>query len=319
MQPRRLMMRTLAAGAVCAGFIPATIAVASGSDPSTAGDDPYCAAHLELEAATNGEDPAAIEAAIAGAQAAAPDELQDAITTAIETAPSEEPPSPEFTEAYGALVDYVRENCGFAEIDVLAKDYSYGGIGGEVAAGPTIINLINEGTEFHEIVLLRRGEGVTMPVEELLALPEEEAFAQVTFAGFVIAAPGTEGSGVVDLAPGEYIALCFIPKGTTPEAMEEMMAAEGSMAEGSMAEGTMPEGSMAEGTMPEGTMAEGSMPAGSAPEGSAPAGGEGPPHFMEGMIVEFSVVEGGATDTGTTMVMDMTATTEAGSDTTAAG
>ena len=35
--------------------------------------------------------------------------------------------------------------------------------------------------------------------------------------GAAFAFPGTEGFTVVDLEPGRYIAVCFIPQGLTPE------------------------------------------------------------------------------------------------------
>ena len=187
MQHRRVTT-LVALGATVAGLVPATLAAASGPSPAAA--DEYCAAHLALEAAIANEDEEDDAAAVEAAIAAAPEEVAEALNTVAENEPTDGPPSPEFLEAYGVVVDYVRENCGFAEIDVLAQDYSFGGIGGEVAAGPTIINLLNEGTEYHEMIVFRRNEGVTQPLEELLALPGDEAFAMLTFVGAVIARPG---------------------------------------------------------------------------------------------------------------------------------
>ncbi|MDQ3738852.1 MAG: hypothetical protein M3337_06760, partial [Actinomycetota bacterium] len=76
--------------------------------------------------------------------------------------------------------------------------------------------------EVHEIILIRRNDDVTESFDELLALPEEEAMSKTTFAGAAFADPGEEGQAVVNLEAGEYIALCFIPEGTTPEVMAEM-------------------------------------------------------------------------------------------------
>jgi hypothetical protein len=68
--------------------------------------------------------------------------------------------------------------------------------------------------EPHELVLFRVNDGVTETIEELLALPEEEAFSKVTPAGVVFAdAPGSEAATMLDLEPGRYAAVCFIPIG----------------------------------------------------------------------------------------------------------
>jgi hypothetical protein len=57
-----------------------------------------------------------------------------------------------------------------------------------------------------------------------LALPEEEVESAVTFAGVAFAAPDAEAFAVVDLEPGSYVMVCFLPVGATPEVMAEMEA-----------------------------------------------------------------------------------------------
>ncbi|HEX6425370.1 MAG TPA: hypothetical protein VFZ79_17925 [Acidimicrobiales bacterium] len=108
------------------------------------------------------------------------------------------------------------ENCGWATLDVVTVDYAFDGIPAEVAAGPTSFELTNDGPEVHEIALLRKNDGVTESFDELLALPEEEAGDKVTFTGVAGPVPAGEGAYLVaDLEPGEYLALCFLPVGTT--------------------------------------------------------------------------------------------------------
>lgn len=188
--------------------------------------DAFCQAELDVEAAVVTGDPAAIEPAFAALQQSAPEDVAPAVETAITEAEAflaeGGTPTPEFDDAYAEVVGFVSDNCGFGALDVLAQDYSFGGIGPEVPAGPTVINLVNDGTEVHEIVLIRKNDDVTESFEELLALPERQAMRKTTFAGVAFADPGEEGKTVVDLEAGEYIALCFIPVGTTPEVMAEM-------------------------------------------------------------------------------------------------
>lgn len=66
-------------------------------------------------------------------------------------------------------------------------------------------------------------------------MPQEETMELATVVGApALAPPGTDAYTVVDLEPGEYVAVCFIPVGTTaldgpppegpPHAMQGMVA-----------------------------------------------------------------------------------------------
>ncbi len=100
-------------------------------------------------------------------------------------------------------------------ITVVAKDYRFEGLPTTVPAGTTF-TLDNQGTEVHELIVVRRNDGVTQTWDELLALPEDQVNQYITFVGQVMAAPGTvaEGDIVVD-QQGDYFAGCFVPQGTT--------------------------------------------------------------------------------------------------------
>jgi len=155
---------------------------------------------------------------------------------------------------------------------------------------------------------------------------QAEAFGQITFVTVVFTAPGTEASTVADLTPGEYIAVCFVPVGSTPEVMEEMMAAEDT-APGSTTEtaataaeagGSVPAGTMdTAATAPESSASMDTAAAGTTTGDSAPAGEEelGPPHVVEGMYIEFTVVDGASGDPAATTATEMSDTTQAGDDT----
>jgi uncharacterized cupredoxin-like copper-binding protein len=84
------------------------------------------------------------------------------------------------------------------------------------AAVGTAFSLRNDGAEAHEMALVRRNPGVAESFEELLQLPDDEAFAFITFVGQVMANPGAtaEGTLVAD-QPGDYLMICFFPVGLT--------------------------------------------------------------------------------------------------------
>jgi hypothetical protein len=155
-------------------------------------------------------------------------------------------------------------------IMVTAYEYGFGDLPTSVPAG-TSLGLRNIGAELHEMILVRKNDGVTESWDELLALPEEEAFQKATALGPLFAAPGEAASmGIGATGPepmtvitveleGDYIALCFIPQGVTE--------------------------------MPDFGAEAASSPGASAAADPAP---EGPPHFVLGMRQEFTVTSAGS-------------------------
>jgi hypothetical protein len=155
--------------------------------------------------------------------------------------------SPEVEEASETVHDFDLESCGWGEAAVEATDYAFEGIEDTYEAGVVSFDLTNGGEEMHEMGIFRKNDGVTESFDELLALDQEEAEAKATDVTFVEpTAPGDSDYSVVDLEPGEYMAVCFLPVGATPELFEAVESGE-----------------------------------------QAPP--EGPPHFVQGMKVEFTV------------------------------
>jgi hypothetical protein len=154
--------------------------------------------------------------------AAAPPELEahlqvqsDALDQVAETGDFSAFESPEVTAASEATHAYDLEACGWTNVAVDAADYSFAGLPDQLDAGVVSFELTNGGTEVHEMVLLRKNDGVTETFDELLALPEEEAMEKATMVGLAgPIPPGEPGYAVVDLDAGEYMAVCFIPVGT---------------------------------------------------------------------------------------------------------
>jgi hypothetical protein len=210
------------------------IALVSGLALAGCGDDEgasekyneYCANELAVEQAIAVEDMEAMEAAAAALIESAPDDdAREAAQAAIDAAAGlEGPPDAAFNETYGEMIDIIKDNCGYGEVDVEAKEYSFSGIGDEVDAGPTVITFDNEGEEYHELLIMKRVEGDETPVTDLLAMEQDEVMQFVQPAGMAFAGPDTTGYTVVDLEPGKYVVVCFLPEGATQEAFDEMMA-----------------------------------------------------------------------------------------------
>jgi hypothetical protein len=212
-------------------------AAAAGASTSP---DPYCDAALAIETAgepdidfaTATEDEIAEAAKTFAAEtmrpladdvlAAAPAELEadlqvqsDALDEVAETGDFSAFETPEVLAASEATHGYDLETCGWTSVAVDAADYSFAGLPDQMDAGVVSFELTNGGTEVHEMVLLRKNDGVTESFDELLALPEEEAMEKVTMVGLAgPVPPGEPAYAVVDLDAGEYMAVCFIPVGT---------------------------------------------------------------------------------------------------------
>jgi hypothetical protein len=186
---------------------------------------------LDFETATPDEQAAALrdyatetmQPLVAAALAAVPDEIADegdvasrAIDEMAETGDPSAMDRADVVAANETLHAFDLENCGWARQDVTATEYAFAGLPDQLEAGPVSFELSNDGTELHELQLFRRNEGVTEPVDELLALPEDQVMAKVTLVDSgAFAPPGESGYLVVDLDAGDYIALCFIPAGMT--------------------------------------------------------------------------------------------------------
>jgi hypothetical protein len=247
---------------------PASLAVDGSAEASSPEAEAFCTAEVAAEAAFASEDPAQIGPAVEALTGAAPADAAPLVEAVLANAENQE--SPEFAEAYSALIEYMKANCGFAELGVAASDYAFGGVPTELPAGPIIVSIENIGQELHVFEVARINDDVTLSTEELFALPEEEVFTMITMVGGAFAAPGSTGHTVMDLTPGRYIAVCPIPQGLTPEVEAQLAESEGSAPEGSA---------------PSATDTAGTEPAGSVPGGPS----LGPPHFTLGMFQEFTV------------------------------
>lgn len=120
--------------------------------------------------------------------------------------------------------------CGADENRVTAVNYAFQGMPATLEAGRRLFRLHNAGTELHEMIFLRKKTTTTESFDAILALGaenQEEAEEKVDETGAVFAFPATGGgpeavdsSVFLDLTPGQYAVVCFIPVGLTPAAAE---------------------------------------------------------------------------------------------------
>jgi hypothetical protein len=196
----------------------------------------FCETRVGLEQAFNAEQPdaAAITGLLGDLEASAPSELaanatglSGVLATAAESGgdPTEDPA---FGENIGPIDEFTLTECGYETVAATGVEYSFEGVPETVPAGIVGFELINDGAEPHEMVILRINDGVTGTVEELLALPEEEAMQNLTFVGAAFAEPGQSGATFPELEAGRYAAACFVPVGGgeegPPHFMQGMMA-----------------------------------------------------------------------------------------------
>jgi hypothetical protein len=207
----------------------------------------YCDTYFGIEAAFAADEPDPEEAGalLDDLEASHPEEVDEPLAIMVPAARAalEGDPSgiesQEFSEAANVTGAYNIANCEANTGSVETIDYGFVGVPAEVEAGRQIIEITNGGQEFHEMVLIRKNDGVTQSFSEILALPEEEGLALATpVAGQFAGPPGNTAHLYADLEAGEYVAICFIPVGATVDAPEDL---------------------------------------------------QGPPHFTQGMVSEFTV------------------------------
>ncbi len=117
-------------------------------------------------------------------------------------------------ETYTGFLSGAIESCDFDAVGVTAVDYAFEDVPATIPAGTVAFELTNASeAEEHEMIVMRKADGVTQSWTELLALEEEESegLAEFTTAGF--APPGGTGATMAELEPGSYVMVCFIPVG----------------------------------------------------------------------------------------------------------
>jgi hypothetical protein len=122
-----------------------------------------------------------------------------------------------------------------AAVSIEMREYAYVGIPERIAPGQQIWRVITTGEQPHELALLKVPAGTTFDqIMTALATPPDAtpepgglAFTDLVPVGGVgYLSPGRTAWAVLDLAPGTYAALCFVPDRETgmPHAAMGMVA-----------------------------------------------------------------------------------------------
>lgn len=163
--------------------------------------------------------------------ASAPDEIKDDAAVADKAVSELEKSGdfeavfekPENIKAFNNLHAFDLENCDWGQVEAVATNYKFDGVPATVPAGVTSFEFDNNGTEQHEMVIFRKNDGETMTFDQILAIEDEaEAEKHVQFIGATGGDPNDPEDlyAIADVKPGDYVMVCFIPLGSTPEAVK---------------------------------------------------------------------------------------------------
>ena len=120
----------------------------------------------------------------------------------------------ETSVSYFGLVSDSLEGCVDEIVEVTGVDYAFQGAPSTfpTEAGLRFVN-DSENGEAHEFIIFKKAEGETRTAEEILNDPATEENGPGEFSGGAFAPPGATAGSFLDLAAGDYLAVCFIPVG----------------------------------------------------------------------------------------------------------
>jgi uncharacterized cupredoxin-like copper-binding protein len=97
-----------------------------------------------------------------------------------------------------------------ADINVVMADFAFA-IPGEIKSGEQLWKVTNEGQQIHHMVIMKPNEGKT--VEDILSFdPASGGEEPATEVGIIeVMTNGESAYKTMNLEPGEYIAICFMP------------------------------------------------------------------------------------------------------------
>lgn len=207
--------------------------------PTTAAvdDEPaaFCTAAGELVQtfSTGGDPSTALEAAIAAAPDSLGTQLRDlgeqfgaAAQTAAETGDDSAFLAADLRKAAAETFGAMASTCDYQTADLDATEHSFGDVPAELEPALTAFHLANEGEQVHELLLYRRADGATGDLADIVNEDPNVSDGRLDEAGVMLpAGPGEESVLLIDLAPGDYVMVCFIQDGTT--SIDQLTSTEG--------------------------------------------------------------------------------------------
>ena len=125
----------------------------------------------------------------------------------------------------------IASNCDYQTANISATEYKFGGLPATLAAGPTAFHMTNRGSEVHEMLFYRRAKGTEGDIVSIVNDEPTVSDGRLEEIGVMLpAAPGEDSVLLVDLTPGDYVAVCFVAEGTT--SMAQVAAHAGGDASG---------------------------------------------------------------------------------------
>ena len=111
-------------------------------------------------------------------------------------------------------------------VTVNAREYAFEGLPGTLDAGPYSFTVANQGSEVHELQLFRV-EDAAPSSAELQSMPDNDLLELLERVGAASADPDDNATFDAELESGRYLAVCFVPVGTTPDEGHEGHEMEG--------------------------------------------------------------------------------------------
>ena len=165
----------------------------------------------------------AAQTALSQAESTAPPEIASqvqAVVAATQTAAqSGRDPNqvdPNFEQNFNVLQRYRYNACGYTQVDVTGVEYEFLGLPKTVPAGNVAIRFTDNGTELHELEIVRvKGKD---SAKKIAGLSEKELAKKTESVGGTFATQGQTSYTIADMSkPGRYVALCHLPVGSTSE------------------------------------------------------------------------------------------------------
>jgi hypothetical protein len=151
-------------------------------------------------------------------------EAVDFVRTAIDDAAGgdrRDYDAPERGAATTTILAWAHDRCGYTQVEVTYRDFSFEGIPAALPAGPVSFRGVQAGKEPHIMQIYRIRDGVPGTPEEVLARVSQEPIpsvalaraAQLVGAGAFTDFDGDPAYLPLDLTPGSYLVICPIPTG----------------------------------------------------------------------------------------------------------